>query len=191
MFRALLIACCLTSFPALADGAAAIGELVNQRLSLMKDVAGYKAQQHLPIEDLAQEAKVLASAQAEAGRLGLEPASVRPFIAAQMDAAKAIQYRYRADWLASPEPVGAGAPTDRAAEQPDIATAGGATAYRPARRGGSGGVYGVCGSGESQRRRQAAAGGCAAGGQNRQRTLSVSRGRRCCGGRSASGCGWR
>ncbi|CDG11925.1 putative chorismate mutase precursor, partial [Serratia marcescens subsp. marcescens Db11] len=179
MFRALLIACCLTSFPALADGAAAIGELVNQRLSLMKDVAGYKAQQHLPIEDLAQEAKVLASAQAEAGRLGLEPASVRPFIAAQMDAAKAIQYRYRADWLASPEPgarlaaapVGAGAPTDRAAEQPDIATAGGATAYRPARRGGSGGVYGVCGSGESQRRRQAAAGGCAAGGQNRQRTL--------------------
>ncbi|BBG69123.1 chorismate mutase [Serratia marcescens] len=102
MFRALLIACCLTSFPALADGAAAIGELVNQRLSLMKDVAGYKAQQHLPIEDLAQEAKVLASA--EAGHLGLEPASVRPFIAAQMDAAKAIQYRYRADWLASPEP---------------------------------------------------------------------------------------
>ncbi|HIH5645595.1 TPA: gamma subclass chorismate mutase AroQ, partial [Serratia marcescens] len=90
MFRALLIACCLTSFPALADGAAALGELVNQRLSLMKDVAGYKAQQHLPIEDLAQEAKVLASAQAEAGRLGLEPASVRPFIAAQMDAAKAI-----------------------------------------------------------------------------------------------------
>ena len=78
MFRALLIACCLTSFPALADGAAALGELVNQRLSLMKDVAGYKAQQHLPIEDLAQEAKVLASAQAEAGRLGLEPASVRP-----------------------------------------------------------------------------------------------------------------
>lgn len=102
MFRALLIACCLTSFPALAGGAAAIGELVNQRLSLMKDVAGYKAQQHLPIEDLAQEAKVLASAHAEAGRLGLEPASVRPFITAQMDAAKAIQYRYRADWLANP-----------------------------------------------------------------------------------------
>ncbi|EPH7220056.1 chorismate mutase [Serratia marcescens] len=103
MFRALLIVCCLTSFPALADGGAAIGELVNQRLSLMKDVAGYKAQQHLPIEDLAQEAKVLANAQAEAGRLGLEPASIRPFITAQMDAAKAIQYRYRADWLASPE----------------------------------------------------------------------------------------
>jgi len=103
MFRALLIACCLTSLPALADSAVAIGDLVNQRLSLMKDVAGYKAQQHLPIEDAAQEARVLADSQAEAGRLGLEPASVRPFIAAQMDAAKAIQYRYRADWLASLE----------------------------------------------------------------------------------------
>lgn len=197
MFRALLIACCLTSFPALADGGAAIGELVNQRLSLMKDVAGYKAQQHLPIEDLAQEAKVLANAQAEAGRLGLEPTSVRPFITAQMDAAKAIQYRYRADWLASPESdwqprlAGAGAGADRAIKQPDTAAFGGAAARRPARRGGSGGVYGVRGTGESQRRRQAAAGGCAAGGQSRQRALIVSRGRRCCGGRSASGCGWR
>ncbi|CAI0726766.1 chorismate mutase [Serratia ficaria] len=103
MFRALLIACCLTSCPALADSAAAIGDLLNQRLSLMKDVAGYKAQRHLPIEDLTQEARVLASSQAEAGRLGLEPTSVRPFIVAQMDAAKAIQYRYRADWLATPE----------------------------------------------------------------------------------------
>ena len=29
--------------------------LVNERLSYMKDVAGYKAEQHLPIEDLTQE----------------------------------------------------------------------------------------------------------------------------------------
>ena len=103
MFRMLLIACCLVSFSALANGGTALGELVNQRLGYMKDVAGYKAQQHLPIEDLVQEAKVLASTQAEAGRLGLDPLSVRPFIIAQMDAAKAIQYRYRADWLAQPE----------------------------------------------------------------------------------------
>lgn len=103
MLRMLLIACCLVSFSALADGGTALGELVNQRLAYMKDVAGYKAQQHLPIEDLAQEARVLASTQAEAERLGLDPLSVRPFILAQMDAAKAIQYRYRADWLAQPE----------------------------------------------------------------------------------------
>ncbi|CAI1126002.1 chorismate mutase [Serratia grimesii] len=103
MFRMLLIACCLVSFSALAEGGMALGELVNQRLAYMKDVAGYKAQHNLPIEDLAQEAKVLASTEAEAGRLGLDPLSVRPFIKAQMDAAKAIQYRYRADWLAQPE----------------------------------------------------------------------------------------
>lgn len=103
MFKTLLIACCLTSFPALAESTVTIGDLVNQRLSLMKDVAGYKAQRHLPIEDVAQEARVLASSQAEAGRLGLDAASVRAFIAAQMDAAKAIQYRFRADWLASSE----------------------------------------------------------------------------------------
>ena len=38
-----------------------------------------------------------------AENLGLDPESVKPFIVAQMSAAKAIQYRYRADWLAAPE----------------------------------------------------------------------------------------
>jgi chorismate mutase len=117
MFRTLLIACCLVSFSALADGGAALGELVNQRLAYMKDVAGYKAQQHLPIEDLAQESQVLASAQAEAERLGLDPLSVRPFIMAQMDAAKAIQYRFRADWLAQPESDWQPRPLDRVRPQ--------------------------------------------------------------------------
>jgi chorismate mutase len=117
MFRTLLIACCLVSFSALADGGAALGELVNQRLAYMKDVAGYKAQQHLPIEDLAQESQVLASTQAEAERLGLDPLSVRPFIMAQMDAAKAIQYRFRADWLAQPESDWQPRPLDRVRPQ--------------------------------------------------------------------------
>lgn len=76
---------------------------INQRLSYMKDVAGVKAQRHLPIEDLAQESKVLATTQAEAAKLGPDPLSIKPFIVAQMDAAKAIQYRYRADWLTQAE----------------------------------------------------------------------------------------
>lgn len=80
-----------------------VAENVNQRLSWMKDVAGYKAVRHLPIEDLQQEANVLAKSVAEAEKLGLDGHSVRPFIQAQMDAAKAIQYRYRADWLTAPE----------------------------------------------------------------------------------------
>ncbi len=80
-----------------------LAEKINQRLGYMKDVAGDKAQRHLPVEDLAQEEKVLVSTQAEAKRLGLDAASVKPLVVAQMDAAKAIQYRYRAQWLAEPE----------------------------------------------------------------------------------------
>lgn len=69
----------------------------------MKDVAGNKAQYHLAIEDLSQEKKVLEKAVVDAGALGIKRETVKPFIQAQMDAAKAIQYRYRADWLSVPE----------------------------------------------------------------------------------------
>lgn len=79
-----------------------VSSLINERLSYMKDVAGYKANNHLAIEDLPQEAKVLDSAVIQAEKLGLDGESVKPFIQAQMDAAKAIQYRYRADWLSVP-----------------------------------------------------------------------------------------
>ncbi|KIE86430.1 chorismate mutase [Acinetobacter pittii] len=77
--------------------------LVNERLSYMKDVAGYKAEQHLPIEDLTQEKKVLDQSLSEAESLGLNSETVKLFIVTQMNVAKAIQYRYRADWLSSPE----------------------------------------------------------------------------------------
>ncbi|NDW99172.1 chorismate mutase [Acinetobacter baumannii] len=77
--------------------------LINERLSYMKDVAGYKAEQHLRIEDLTQEKKVLDQSLSEADAFGLNSETVKPFIVAQMDVAKAIQYRYRADWLSSPE----------------------------------------------------------------------------------------
>ncbi|MDX8155407.1 chorismate mutase [Acinetobacter pittii] len=77
--------------------------LVNERLAYMKDVAGYKAEQHLPIEDLTQEKKVLDQSLSEAESFGLNSETVKPFIMTQMNVAKAIQYRYRADWLSSPE----------------------------------------------------------------------------------------
>ncbi|EXE57587.1 putative chorismate mutase [Acinetobacter sp. 1542444] len=77
--------------------------LVNERLAYMKDVAGYKAEQHLPIEDLTQEKKVLDQSLSEAESFGLNSETVKPFIVSQMNVAKAIQYRYRADWLSSPE----------------------------------------------------------------------------------------
>lgn len=75
--------------------------LINERLSYMKDVASSKAVNHQPVEVLDQEARVLADTQRVAASLGLDPDSVKPFIVAQISAAKAIQYRYRTDWLAA------------------------------------------------------------------------------------------
>lgn len=92
-------------FPPLAQASqyTQTARLVNERLSYMKDVAGYKAEQHLPIEDLTQEKKVLDQSLSEAESFGLNSETVKPFIVTQMNVAKAIQYRYRADWLSSPE----------------------------------------------------------------------------------------
>lgn len=103
--KLLLLAGILFSASAMASPSQVedIASLINQRLSWMKDVAGYKAKNHLAIEDLTQEAKVLSSSVSEAEKLGLNGESVKPFIQAQMDAAKAIQYRYRADWLSVEE----------------------------------------------------------------------------------------
>ncbi|PPZ36046.1 gamma subclass chorismate mutase AroQ, partial [Escherichia coli] len=80
-----------------------IAQLIDQRLDYMKDVAGYKAENHLPIEDLPQERKVIEKSLVETESLGLEGESVRNFMIAQISVAKTIQYRYRADWLSVPE----------------------------------------------------------------------------------------
>ncbi|AVI67737.1 chorismate mutase [Shewanella sp. WE21] len=78
--------------------------LINQRFSYMKDVAAYKAAHHIEIEDLEQEEKILLHTQDLARTIGLDASSITPFIKAQMDVSKAIQYRYLADWLTNPEP---------------------------------------------------------------------------------------
>lgn len=104
MKKNLCILLMLFSTSAMAESPASVqlGELINQRLSFMQDVAADKAVNHKPVEDLQQESRVLANSVSRAGELGLDAESVKPFIQAQMDAAKAIQYRYRADWLAQP-----------------------------------------------------------------------------------------
>ncbi|WP_035339565.1 MULTISPECIES: chorismate mutase [unclassified Dickeya] len=103
MLRTICLAACLISTSVLAAQSNDLASLVNQRLGYMKDVAGYKAAHHLAIEDLQQEDNVLKASRQQATQYGLDADSVTPFIQAQMDAAKAIQYRYRADWLATPE----------------------------------------------------------------------------------------
>lgn len=84
--------------------AQAIFTLVNERLGYMKDVVAYKRLHDKPVADRSREALVLESARKQAQQLGINPDSILPFLNAQINAAKAIQYRYLADWLATPLP---------------------------------------------------------------------------------------
>ncbi|WP_273726361.1 chorismate mutase [Brucella gallinifaecis] len=76
-----------------------VANLIDERLSHMKAVALFKEANHIPIEDLVQEERVIKRSLDRAQKLGLDPETVKPFIDIQMKAAKAVQYRYRADWL--------------------------------------------------------------------------------------------
>lgn len=68
----------------------------------MEDVALYKANNNEPIEDTEREAVVIEQASLSAEEEGLDRESIINFFSAQISAAKAIQYRYRADLLSQP-----------------------------------------------------------------------------------------
>lgn len=89
----------ISSADSVEPDASLVYQLINERLSYMEEVALYKARNNQPVEDRAREAVVLAKALEKAEKLGLDPASVSDFYVAQIAAAKAIQYRLRADWL--------------------------------------------------------------------------------------------
>lgn len=75
---------------------------INERLGYMEDVALFKAQNHLAIEDIEREQIVIDKAKKSAADKGLDPDSVEAFFKAQISVAKAIQFRYRADLLSQP-----------------------------------------------------------------------------------------
>ncbi|MCG7499683.1 chorismate mutase [Vibrio sp. Of7-15] len=75
---------------------------INARLSYMEDVALYKVNHQKPIEDIKREQFVIEKATYSAEALGLDKKSIAAFYTAQISAAKAIQYRYRADLLNQP-----------------------------------------------------------------------------------------
>ncbi|KAF7781498.1 hypothetical protein PRUB_b0735 [Pseudoalteromonas rubra] len=87
-----------------ADSSKSVFALIDKRLAQMQLVALFKANKHKPIEDLSREAVVLSKALEQARQQCLDTSSVKAFFQAQMDAAKAIQYRYRAQWLAEGVP---------------------------------------------------------------------------------------
>ena len=73
-------------------------ELIEARLQLMNDVAAYKYQHKLGIEDVAREQVVLDKAAIKALAFGLTPASSRFFFAMQIEAAKEIQRYWFDEW---------------------------------------------------------------------------------------------
>ncbi|SIO95931.1 chorismate mutase [Vibrio spartinae] len=102
--RITLFAVALLSFNVFATPTPAeLFSTINLRLSYMEDVALYKAIHRKPIEDLEREAVVIEKASLSAEKEGLDKHSVIGFFKAQIAAAKAIQYRYRADLLSQPE----------------------------------------------------------------------------------------
>jgi len=97
------IFCLWFGFSALAPAAEIeIFQLINERLSHMEDVALHKAQNNLPVEDLAREQTVIDNAVEAAAAQGLRGASIESFFTAQIEVAKAIQYRSLANWISEP-----------------------------------------------------------------------------------------
>ena len=74
-------------------------QAIDERLGYMEDVALFKAQNQIPVEDIEREKTVLSDAKKLAVSHGLDPNSMERFFIAQIDAAKAIQYRYKAEAL--------------------------------------------------------------------------------------------
>ncbi len=96
-----LLCLTLSTFTAAETLSSEIFQLINERLSYMKAVALFKNNNHRPVEDLSREREVLKKALLKAESAGLQPESIADFFQSQMDASKAIQYRYRAQWLSS------------------------------------------------------------------------------------------
>lgn len=89
-------------------------QVMNERLSLMIDVARYKWNAKAPIEDLPREKQIIDSLKAQAQKLGVPAAWAEHFFRAQIEAAKAIQRAQFIEW----ERSGAG----RFENVPDLAT---------------------------------------------------------------------
>ena len=79
-------------------GVESLRSLIDARLMLAPDVAQYKWNHHLPIEDLPREAQVVAALGHKAGDLGVPPAWAEAFFRAQIEASKTAQNELFQGW---------------------------------------------------------------------------------------------
>lgn len=94
--------------------------LLIERLALMEQVAAYKWNAGLPIDDPAREANVLKAALARSRAAGLDPATARRFTVAQMEAAKVVQRHYFRQWRENAVETIAGVPDLKTDLRPKI-----------------------------------------------------------------------
>lgn len=76
----------------------ALRKLLIERLALMEQVAAYKWNERLPVDDPAREVNVLKATLARSRAAGLDDGLARRFIVAQMEAAKIVQRFYFETW---------------------------------------------------------------------------------------------
>jgi serine protease Do len=82
----------------MADSVEAVLKLMQQRLALMKDVAGAKWSAKLPVADPEREAELTDQLVKKGQELGLAPGVVRGFIAAQLEASRQVQEGFFEQW---------------------------------------------------------------------------------------------
>lgn len=81
-----------------ADAVAALGRLMDERLSLMTEVARHKWNTKGAIEDLPREKKIIDGLKVEAAEQGLPVAWAERFFRAQIEAGKLIQHECFIGW---------------------------------------------------------------------------------------------
>ena len=79
-------------------GVEALRALIDARLLLAPDVAQYKWNHHLPIEDAPREAQIIAALGRRASELGVPPAWAESFFRAQIEASKTAQNELFQGW---------------------------------------------------------------------------------------------
>jgi chorismate mutase-like protein len=79
-------------------GVESLRAAIDARLLLATDVAQFKWNHHLPIEDLPREAQVIAALGHKAGELGVPPAWAEAFFRAQIEASKTAQNELFQGW---------------------------------------------------------------------------------------------
>lgn len=95
-----------------AKAAQSLVQAINERLTIMRDVAAAKWRVGTPIRDAAREAVVLQQVAARAQALGLDPVTTQAFFAEQIRLARDVQQRWHDEW----QRAGRCAPCDEPAD---------------------------------------------------------------------------